>query len=779
MLIQSCLGTRYLQEGEQLLVKQAIKGNKKVKKKDLTKYYQQKRNNRLLFLPFTLRVWTYQVGKRHFDTIEVKNQITRIEKKIMKKIEEANGNERKVNRLKRKKNRKIDKKTYTLKEGNLLMRWGEPLAIYDDDKRKETEKNFLSYLKSKGYFEANVQSKVKSNNKKVKVSYFIEENAPYIISLTRLNTLDTAISKIIQARLKQSLIKKGDNYDQDSLIKERERIDELLKDYGYYNFSQQYVSFNVDTTTLGNRKVGIETVISLPRGGNAHKVFTIDSVVFVADGDQAEQASKGTSISYGGITFNFLCEKLPHKILARRIFLKPNQFYRKKDVIETQRQLTNLAMFQHTSILSDTTGNKLTMRIYTNLLKKYQASNEIGLQVSQGIPGPFYNLSLKSRNILDRLETLALDTKVALEDIGVSPEKKTAIYENKKFSTDLSLIFPQFLLPFSNALPAKIGKANPATKFLLGYAFQRRPAYRRRTVKGMISYLWQRRGSAFYEFALTNINLINSTIDNAFQEVLNNLKNQGNNLYRTFKTSLVSSLFLKAIFKKNLSSDRRYSYLELFFESGGTTQTFFNLPKIIDDSLEYYQYLKFSLDYSRHVPVHQNAALAYRINFGIANPYGKSQVLPYEKYYFAGGSSSIRAWLPRRLGPGSYKHNPDEEPDIERQGEILLQGSIELRQKLIGFLEGALFVDVGNVWMIHGDHREGGEFRFNRFYKELAAGTGLGLRLNFKLIIIRFDTGIKLYDPAQQRFVIDKITLRRPLGESGQVVFNLGIGYPF
>ena len=109
----------------------------------------------------------------------------------------------------------------------------------------------------------------------------------------------------------------------------------------------------------------------------------------------------------------------------------------------------------------------------------------------------------------------------------------------------------------------------------------------------------------------------------------------------------------------------------------------------------------------------------------------------------------------------------------------MLQGSAELRQKLIGFLEGALFVDLGNVWMIHGDHREGGEFHFNRFYKELAVGAGWGLRLNFKLIIIRVDVGVKLYDPAQQRFLGDKITLRRPLGEPNQVVFNFGIGYPF
>ena len=177
--------------------------------------------------------------------------------------------------------------------------------------------------------------------------------------------------------------------------------------------------------------------------------------------------------------------------------------------------------------------------------------------------------------------------------------------------------------------------------------------------------------------------------------------------------------------------------------------------------------------------MHPNTTLAYRINFGIANPYGKSQVLPYEKYYAVGGISSIRAWLPRKLGPGAYKPTSEEQLDIERQGEILLQGSGELRQKLIGFLEGALFVDVGNVWMIHCDHPAKGEFRFNRFYKELAVGAGLGLRLNFKLIIIRFDIGVKLYDPAQQRFEGDKITLRRPFGEPGQAVFNLGVGYPF
>ena len=172
----------------------------------------------------------------------------------------------------------------------------------------------------------------------------------------------------------------------------------------------------------------------------------------------------------------------------------------------------------------------------------------------------------------------------------------------------------------------------------------------------------------------------------------------------------------------------------------------------------------------------------------MAKPYGISDgVLPYEKYFFAGGSTSIRAWQPRRLGPGSF--SPDKNEDgtydyrFEQPGEILFAAMFEYRRKLFGSFDGAVFVDVGNTWTFRQDlSRPGANFQMNRFYKELAVGTGIGVRMDFDFLVLRVDMGVKAYDPARpegERYILDNLSFSRPLGEKGQRVFNIGIGYPF
>jgi outer membrane protein assembly factor BamA len=204
-------------------------------------------------------------------------------------------------------------------------------------------------------------------------------------------------------------------------------------------------------------------------------------------------------------------------------------------------------------------------------------------------------------------------------------------------------------------------------------------------------------------------------------------------------------------------------------------------------SLAYFQFLKFQADFRRYMPLTPRQTFAYRLNLGLAKPYGVSNgVLPYEKYFFAGGSTSIRAWQPRRLGPGSYAPNRNEDGSFdyrfEQPGEILLEGMFELRSKIYGYFDGVFFVDLGNSWTFSPDPtRPGANFQFDKFYKDLAVGTGKGLRMDFGFLILRLDMGVKAVDPARasgERFILGNF-FSRFLGEKGQTVFNVGIGYPF
>jgi outer membrane protein assembly factor BamA len=202
--------------------------------------------------------------------------------------------------------------------------------------------------------------------------------------------------------------------------------------------------------------------------------------------------------------------------------------------------------------------------------------------------------------------------------------------------------------------------------------------------------------------------------------------------------------------------------------------------------LEFYQFLKSSVDFRHYFPYGRESTFAFRINMGAAKPYGaiSENTLPYEKYFFAGGSSSIRAWAPRRLGPGNFAATDDNGElnyDFEQFGEIIFETSVEVRRNLVNFLDGALFVDAGNIWVFdQTPEREGANFEFNRFYKEIAIGTGAGLRIDFSFLILRLDIGFKLYDPAQpegERWTADKWNLAG--GNNYSPTYNIGIGYPF
>jgi outer membrane protein assembly factor BamA len=226
-------------------------------------------------------------------------------------------------------------------------------------------------------------------------------------------------------------------------------------------------------------------------------------------------------------------------------------------------------------------------------------------------------------------------------------------------------------------------------------------------------------------------------------------------------------------------------------ESGGT---FLNIwePQIIQkENLQPFKYLRANVDLRRNQYFGKNSQVAFRINSGIGYAYSSNKVLPYEKNFFVGGSNSVRAWRPRRLGQGTKPPTLSGDPTgnglfdyrFEKPGDILLEGSVELRQKLFGFVNYALFVDAGNVWSLSSISDPKAKFKPGQFYNEFGVGTGFGLRFDFTFLILRFDVGIKAYDPARpdgNRFVLDKVKFFKPFGTDREpVIYNIGIGYPF
>jgi len=782
-MLWSCSSTRYLKDGEYLLIKQKIKGSKGLDSEDLEVLYRQKPNIRF---PVSY-VWLYQWGLKNYDTSKIQQQKIRITKKYEAKIAKHVNNQRKINNLTTKMLAKQKKKDKKLTEGNWRMRSGERLAVYDSLITNETTGQFKKYLHSKGYFHAKTFHEVKIKNRKASVTYTLEKGIAHQFEKITYQSTDSAVLILIQTN---SLLETGKDYDQNLITDERERIYDLLKNNGYYDFNKQYIVFEVDTLKRRNF-ANIKTLINTPQGKTHHKKFYIDSVIFRTDADITLLKNDRSEQHFNEITYEHYKKRFSKRVLDSKLFIYPGRHYSRKNVFDTQRQLANLDIFRLVTVNYDTAGNKMDVRIFASPLKKFEMSHEFGLgvNVTQGFPGPFYNVSFKNRNIFGGLEILEFNGRVGVEGLPVGGTTEKEIDKSQQISGNFSLTFPQFIIPFGYKLRSKLGTINPKTRITIGDNYVKRADYTRNNISGSVAYQWQAKNKQFI-FTLDEISIINSTVSESFQTELDQRRLQGSNLFRSFEPSVVSSISLltNINFNKYGEQNNKAAFLKIFLESGGTSLALLEsavLDKIFTNQ-QYYQYLKFNFDFRRTLPISRITTLAYRLNIGVAKPYGSNNVLPYEKYFFAGGSSGIRAWRPRRLGPGSYNHLTDDNTydiRIEQFGEILLQTSVELRRNLFGFVDGALFLDAGNIWIFDKQSdRLGGDFDKNRFYKEIAVGGGVGLRFDFSFLILRFDGAFKIVDPARPegaRFVFSKNYKNTLYDAQEPFVFNLGIGFPF
>jgi len=802
LLLPGCIGTRHLKENESLLYKQRIKAPKGINTDDLDELYAQNANRKVLVTPIAPLVWIHYLGKRRFDPKKYEKKIAKAEKKYDTKIAKAKSY-KKVNNIQFRKQSKIAKYNDRLQNGNQFMQWGEPVTVYDSTKVSATIERFKEYLFSHSYFQNKVSYKINSIGRIVNIRYTFEPGAPYILDTLYYKIQDSTIYNLLLSDEKNNLLKKGEPYLQDNFTKERERIDLLLKDHGYYDFSRQYVEFNIDTISRGHQKVTVQVIINNPAKRNRHKKFYIDEINFITDAGITGNTVEREDNLYRAVKYQYFEKMYSLKILSQRVFISPGTTYSRTKTFDTQRQLANLNNFKFVNINYDTAGGKFIANIYTSALDRYQWSNEVGLSVTQGFPGPFYNLNFLKRNIFRGLENFEMNGRIGYE--GVAAATSTGgVYQSVEAGINGSITFPQFLLPLSEERRYKLGRFNPRTRVQLGYNYTNRPEYIRASTSVNYTYSWENQRIRRYDLTLASLSVINSDTDPAFQEFLQQqFDSLGSTLIYTFNPSFVSSIIFAMTWNHNNygSPNQSSSFLRWSVESGGTVQNFIDFRFTEKRGLQTFKYLRINMDARRVNVLNKNTTLAYRINMGVAYSYDSEDVLPYEKYFFAGGSNSVRAWRPRRLGPGSFK--PTISSDIEKNGyfnyqfeqpgDILLEASVELRKNLFGFVEGAVFLDAGNVWTFkprekkdeNGDLIFNGnsEFKINEFYRELGLGTGFGLRFNFSFLILRFDVGMKVYDPAREegdRFVLNHVKFFNPFGVNKEpVIYNIGIGYPF
>lgn len=787
LLLTGCMGRRFLPAGESLLVEQKLDGAEKLDKEEIESLYAYEPNRKILFIPWSPYVGMYQRGVKRYDSAKYVYKIEAIRVKYNQKIAKTDK-EKKQKKLRTKMNKKVNKQTRNIKEGNFGMRMGEPLAIYDTTKENTTVQKIQDYMKTKGYFNSKVTYNSENTFKLVSTVYTIERNQPYVIDSVFYNIPDTAIYNRVLESEEASFIKLDENYEQANLVKERDRLNELMLNSGYYNFNRQFINFVVDSSYLGNKKVIVGLTIRNPNNQPKHKVYTIDSVIFTTDANITGITANRQTDSFEGVTYQFYSKRYSEKILDRRVFLKPGDLYQKSNTLETQKQLSNMDIFKFININYDTTGGKFISNVFTSPLKKFQTSSEIGLNVSKGLPGPFLNASIKNRNTFRGLEVMELSGRIGFEGLSGATDTGNP-YSSLDYGANLAFTFPQFMLPLSSDFRSKLGHLNPKTRLSFGLNYTDRTEYLRTNVNTSLILSWQNyKKRRSYALNIADISYIDSNVTNKYQEFLDELEANGNNLKNSFLPSFVSSTWLSVTHNINDYGNKQVksSFFRYQIEAGGNLYSLI-AKNSFDSTLQYFKFAKLDGDFRHSAPITSQVTLAYRAHIGVAYAYGDNETLPYEEFFFAGGSNSIRAWEPRRLGPGSYlpiDENGVYNNDFEQPGEILLETSLELRHKIFGFLYGALFVDMGNVWTMREESiRPGAQFEFNDFYKEIAVGAGYGLRLDFSFLLLRLDAAWKIHDPGNQSRYNDSIkrgSFDLPdYNNYKRLVWNLGIGYPF
>ncbi len=813
-MLASCSPTRRLKQGEYLLKKNEIKFEDDIKANpvDILETVRQKPNRKLLgFIPFYL--WAYNVPDP--DKFEERN------KKRLEKHEKRND-----------KRAEKGKAPVPFKPAGSWWREtvGEPPVVFDSTSTIRSEEQIKTYLIKHGWFNAEVQASIHKKGKREKaVTYHITGNQPYHIRRITFNIPDKKLEQLtLESRAQRSNLTEGQQFNIDKLDTERERLNSYFRNRGYFNFNKELIYFDVDSN-LSNHQVDLTLGIvprKVPSAGDPdsllvvpykrYKVRDIRIVDNPSDRNAVVTEVDTVQVKEYTVIDQHQLNVKP-RILGQNILFKPNDYYQIDNVTRTYRRLSSLPIVGGTRIqfipLSDDIDNRdLNCLITVTPAKKQNFSLEWKGTNRGGFLGIAGSAGYQNKNIFGGAEKLDINISggveaqqllTSSESGNSSSDVNSNLYFNTlEFGPEVAITFPKFLLPIKSDKFAK--SADPKTTLRANLSYQRRPDYERTRSFGSIAYGWSETDEKKWMIAPLEVSLIKIFRSEAFDRQLEEIGDPF--LINSFQDHFIVDTRIAYTLNTQTSGSRKRNFWFYHAEvesAGNVLRGLFNLfdaPTDEDGNYEildinFAQYLK-TLHDLRYYRIHNpKMSTAYRISGGIGVPFENLNVLPFEKSFFGGGANDIRAWQARTLGPGSYR---DPERNFDKIGDILIEANVEYRFNLIDVLEGALFVDAGNIWTIQADDaRPGADFETDRFLSEIAVGAGVGARLNFDFFLIRLDLALQLKDPALDRgerwlfqpkdkyneYIRDLNEDRGPGEQLSPYAWrwniNIGIGYPF
>ena len=682
----------------------------------------------------------------------------------------------------------------------VLRRIGDAPRIYSPSMTEETRVQILSAVQNKGYLGANVSVEKNINGNKIIASYIIKSGKPYVISHIGYDIEDHNIRELLYNDSLNFTLKPGMRFNVERLESERTRITQYLQNRGYYKFNKDYITYQADTVS-GTYNVSLTMNISPYKQTrdsepSLHRQYKIRSVNYLMDIDNMATNSvyrNLDTIKQGNI--NIIYDNklfLRPSVVESHNRIIPGNIYSNKNVLSTYSSLSKLGILKYSNIRFSeaAVGDSIFLDTYVTLSKNKNKS--LSFQIdgtnSAGDLGAAASVTYNHRNIFKGSENFSIKLRGAYE--AVSGLEGYANSNYTEYGVESSLDFPEFMFPFLNSDFKR--SVNAKSEVSVKYNWQIRPEFERTLASAAWSYKWIGKKRANHRLDVLDINYIYMPYrSKTFIEYLDYMDEVNPLLRYSYEDLFIVRMGYTYTYHSAGASTqqtvKRSSYSIRFNieESGNLIYGFSKMIKKSPADGESYkigniafaQYIKTDFDFAKNIIIDDRNALVFHFGTGIAVPYGNSKSLPFEKLYFSGGANSVRGWSVRSLGPGRYRSNDGRLDYVNHTGDIKLDLNIEYRTHLFWKLNGAAFIDAGNVWTLKKrDAQASGKFAFNSFYKEIAMSYGLGIRFDLDFLILRFDGGMKAINPMEKgkdRFPIISPKFSRDFA------FHFAVGYPF
>ncbi len=672
-------------------------------------------------------------------------------------------------------------------------RLGEEPVLLQDVAVERNLRLIENRLYNMGYFDASLKFRMESTHRKAHVHYEALLKPPYRFGEVFPVPEGRPMAEVINALSDQSLIQSGDPYSLDLLKRERQRINKVLKQQGYFYFHPDHILFRADSSA-NNRRVDIYTTVKIDKPAAAGRQYRIGNIYIHAD--YLTDASLGSNVADtlylgDGVFFFDAMEQFNPKTITRAIFLPKDSIYNIDDHNLSLNNLISLGTFQFVNMRFLPRENEdvhyLDVRVLLTPIRRKSISAEArGVTRSNNFAGPGISTSFTNHNLLKGAESLKLGVNAAYETlIG-----RQVSASSREFGLDATLSFPRFVIPFRREISPEV--LSPKTNVAMGISFMgRTDAFNLTTMNAQYGYVWSRRPVNQFRITPLALNLYRlGAIDESIEGIL-----IGGTLLRRglFEQFVIGGQY-SYVYNSRLQPDAGNDwYFQINLDlSGNIAYVLMNhvlgvspLEKggygVFNQSFA--QYTRVDVDLRRYYNTGTDRQIVSRLFIGSGFPYGNSEMLPYVKQYVIGGANSVRAFHPRTLGPGSYAPEDDTQSfyNIYHTGELKLEANLEYRFGISGMFKGALFLDAGNIWRWKEDEDvPGGKFDVNSFYEQIALGAGTGLRIDAGFFLLRFDFAFPLANPkTESTGFFDPVQLHKRDWRRENLVFSLAIGYPF